>query len=490
MPPLDPSIPLQTKTLDPQTMGQWIGLARQKQQLERERETFEADVEQRKAESKRAIWEAYVSHYTAQPRVRTAEGTASSAESKAQVDRANVQPLIEQQQAHTQRAKTDASAAQFDLAGAHMQRFLDYSGQFVDDPDFDPRSFNKLRAIGKVRLARDKMVRAGVPEELAESMSARLINQINDDPGGVKQSLANGIQAGLGAQGQASQNLVPATQRNAVIGNDVRGNPLLVTRDRFGGASQSGVPVAPAGQPGRPNPGAMNQPPPPLIIPPGESPDTRAALSKEREDARRMALEAPNMRGLTDEILTELPKATVGQYSGVIQKGLSLAGMMGVTLTGKNEAERAASAYDLIDKYTTQLALAAAQKMGGGTATEILANQQANASTSRNPTALAKTLKRNMAVIDGGVAYQQGLERAIAAYPQQDVFVKRQFDQAWAGAFDPVIVQLYNAQRTGDRQGLADLQAQISKRDREQPGYAVELKRKATVLQALSQGRF
>jgi len=218
-----------------------------------------------------------------------------------------------------------------------------------------------------------------------------------------------------------------------------------------------------------------------MQFPPGENPETFKQLNTERDAVRQTVNQAPTIHALNHEILSEVEKATTGQYGSIIARGQSLAGMLGLSLTGNSDSERAASAYDLIDKYTTQAATRAAQSMGNDTATALNAQLKQNASVERNPTAIKKSIKLNDAILTGAEAYQTGLEKAIAANPDQDIFIKRKFDQAWAQNFDPTIMQIYQAKKSGDTAELNDILKSLGSR-------APEIAKKAKNLQALMNG--
>lgn len=443
--PIDPSIPLQAQGLNLNTIGTFLDLGAKKLALDRGRATYGADVAQRKAES-------------------------SSSQSRATVDAANVQPLIEQQAAQTDITKTGARRTAYELTRDQGMAALQQVSGLIQDPAIvkgDPKG-----AMAAVRAAKKRAIDLGVPEEQADVMFGRLIVEAHDTPNTLRQTLANIIQGGQGAGGQAAQNLVPAGMQQQAGAPDVRGNPTVQTRDQFGNLSQTSLPQT--AQPMQATQAA------PLQYPSGENPGTYKLLNDEREAARTTISQAPTIHALNSEILSELKLATTGQYSGLIAKAQSIGGLMGLSLTGNNELERAASAYDLIDKYTTQAATRAAQSMGNDTATALNAQMKQNASVERNPTAIKKSILFNDAVLSGAESYQQGLEKSIQNNPQADLFVKRKFDQEWAKNFDPIIMQIYNAKKSGDKEELADLVKSLGNR-------APEIMRKAQRLQELSQ---
>lgn len=454
--PLDPSLPLQVKAPDPvNAISSFLDLGLKKTALEKAKGTLASEISRSGSEA------------------RTAAAGADVAE-------ANVQPLIAQQKAVTQTAETGAAASKYHLQGEQAQRGREIAASYIQDPDFV--NGNSEAMIAKLAEARAVMVQSGIPPALAEANTAQLIARAANDPKSVRQILANIIQQGQTAQAQAQQSLVPVSAQQERGPNTPSGNPSLLQRSQFGGVEQVPLP-----QPGAtPQPAAQpvaqpqaGKPAAPLQFPPGENAATYKTLSDEREAARTTVTAAPTVHALNREILSELDKTATGQYSGLIAKAQSIAGMLGLSgPSGANDEERAASAYDLVDKYTTMAATRAAQSMGNDTATALNAQIKQNASVERNPTAIRKSIKFNDAVLSGAEAHQQGLEAAMAANPQADVFVKRKFDQEWAKNFDPIIMQIYQAKRDGDTAELADLVKSLGPRKD-------EIMRKAQRLQEL-----
>lgn len=188
-------------------------------------------------------------------------------------------------------------------------------------------------------------------------------------------------------------------------------------------------------------------------------------LEAERTQARNVLASAPIAHTTNRGILTELDHVlATGQTGNFLAKAASIAGI-GPKIVGANDAERAASAYDLIGKYTERNALEAAKAMGPGTNAGLEAAIKANGSAAYNPTALKKITKLNDAIVSGAEMYQPGLEKAIAANPQRGVLAKREFDQAWAQNFDPLVMELHNAQQSGDSKAIAEIVKEIGGKD-------------------------
>ncbi|HEX8106703.1 MAG TPA: hypothetical protein VF516_03195 [Kofleriaceae bacterium] len=257
--------------------------------------------------------------------------------------------------------------------------------------------------------------------------------------------------------------LSPGSQET--MQTDQLGNPIVVTKSPQGTIVNT-----------RPAPGAGVG----LQLRPGDA-QAIPVLEAERTSARNILSSAPIAHTTNKGILDELNNViSTGQTGGFMAK---VASITGASPVGGTDAERAASAYDLIGKYTERNALEAAKAMGPGTNAGLEAAIKANGSAAYNPTALKKITKLNDAIVSGAEMYQPGLEKAISANPQRGVLAKREFDQAWAQNFDPLVMQIHNAQQAGDKAELQDLIKSIGGKD---SARAKDVIRRAKNLEKLS----
>ena len=255
---------------------------------------------------------------------------------------------------------------------------------------------------------------------------------LNTKPG------VNGIGQGEVVPGTAQTQLVPLANQQGT-GTDLQGNAVVTRKDAYGNVQ------APTAMPGT----APGTPSPMVNYPAGESSDTKSALEKEHFNAKNVAMSAPAMHANNQGILHELDNVTATGVSGnFIARAESLFGAGNVL--GSTEAEKAASAYDLIGKYTERNALQAAASMGPQTNAGLEAQIKANGAASYNPTALKTVTKLNDAVITGSEKYAQGLQTAVDT-GGKGVFSKRQFDQQWAQNADMNTLRYVNAFKTGDQ---------------------------------------
>lgn len=236
---------------------------------------------------------------------------------------------------------------------------------------------------------------------------------------------------------------------------DALGNKTIVSRSPQG----SILSTRPMPQ-GQQTPNPQQAPQPQFSAAPGDLTSV-PVLEGERNQARNILASAPIAHTTNQGILDELGKVTsTGQTGGFIARARSIVG----AIPGATDSERAASAYDLIGKYTERNALEAAKAMGPGTNAGLEAAIKANGSAAYNPTALRKITLLNDALVSGAEAYQPGLEKAIAANPQRGVLAKREFDQAWAQNFDPRIPMLDRAIKDEDMATVDEIKKQAGPR--------------------------
>lgn len=200
--PLDPSIALQVQTPNPTAMiSSFLDLGQKKLQLDKSRQTFDADVARSQADS-------------------------STAQSNATVNAANVPSLIAEQTARTSSAQTAASGSQFQLTAQQAGLSRQIAGGLAADPDIvagkDPDAI-----IGKIADARQQMIDSGVPRGIAEAQASGLIDIAHKNPGAVGQQLKNWMVAGQSAAQQGAA----ITPNGPIINNGqqfkgVNTNPL------------------------------------------------------------------------------------------------------------------------------------------------------------------------------------------------------------------------------------------------------------------------
>jgi len=436
----DASIPLQGVQPNPTNfISGFLDLGQKRLNLDKARATFDADVAQRQADS-------------------------SSAQSAATVNAANVNPLIQQQQAHTSSAQTASQLAKYRLTGEQSQKALDIATGLVADPSFVKADSDSM--LDKLNMARDQMVAQGIDPKIADVNITTLKYQAIHNPGQVQQTLKNMILSGQNASGQGAsiapsgpvlsngtstqmfntnplaggvgavpgvgvQAQVPPTGQEEIQA-DAQGNRYVVQR------SPQGVIVGTRQVPGSTTGGAapaQQAPAGPVNLPPNETPQTRDALQSERQQALNQVQSAPQLRQLNREIY--------GIAEGDVQTG-KLGGLINrvASATGYNLGAGDATDYNTLGKMLARANQQLSQSMGPHTNAGLEQTNAANGTVEYDKNTIKKIASLNDALLTGVQMYQQGLEKAIK---QNGIFGKREFDQAWGSAMDPDVLQFKNA---------------------------------------------
>ena len=461
--PIDPSIPLQVQQPNSVNLiGSFLDLGRKKLELDKSRETYAADVAQRKAES-------------------------SSSQSAATVNEANVQPLIQQQAANTQTAQAQAGLAKFRLSGEQAQKATEIANGLVADPDFvQGNTDGMLDKLNRTQVALTQQF--GVDPKIADAIVTSLKYQALHTPTQVQQSLKNMI---IGAQSAGSQ--AGAVNPNTAFIQTAGGiQPYNTNSFAPGGIGPQGQPMAPPNQViTNPNTGGLGRVNPATgagfndtAPPPGETIETGKRYTDERNAARAAANAAPTLHNINQSIVQELDKGTkTGTLAQVAQK---LASATGFQLPAAWGGDQAAD-YNTLGKMLERSALTAAQGMGPHTNAGLEAQVRANGSLDYSPQALRKIASLNDALVTGATLYSSGLEGAMT---QQGQYSKPAFDKAWASAMNPSNgvdgVQALRLKNAVDNQDTKEIQALIKEVGGPGSKGATALRAKLAELQRLS----
>ncbi len=201
---------------------------------------------------------------------------------------------------------------------------------------------------------------------------------------------------------------------------------------------------------------------PAVDFPAGENGATQAELQLQRTSAQQVANQAPTMHNLNRSIISLIDQGTLTGYFPKLGNQVSAA------LGGKIEfGSDTASDYNTLGKLLERSALSAAQGQGPHTNAGLEAQIRANGSTDYTPTTLRRIAALNDAAATGSTLYQQGLENAIGN-GSNGVFAKRQFDRDWAGAMNPSngidgyqALRLKNAVDAGDKTEIGNVLKEV-----------------------------
>lgn len=438
--PLDPSISLQTKGIEPgNAISGFLDLGLKATALQRQKATLQADIERAKAES-------------------------STAQSGATVAAANVQPLIQQQAAVTSQAQTGAQSSAYRLQGEQANKARELAGGLVQDPDFVSGNLDGM--LAKLNDLRATMIQSGIPTHTAVFQTAALESQALKDPKSVVQILKNVIVQNQNSAQQAST----VNPNLAMVPTQAGTQPFNTNSFAPGGVGPQGPAMTPPNQiatdttggaaivnPARGTAASIQSSGPQMAFPPGETRDTQAELQNQRTAAQQAASAAPVMHDINRSIVQEVDKGiTTGTLGTLIQKVKSATGFPGEVGTD----------YNILGKMLERSALTAAQGMGPHTNAGLEAQVRANGSTDYTPAAIRKIATLNDALVTGSTLYQSGLEKALSG--QNGVFEKRKFDQQWNAAFNPSggingvqAMRLKNAVDNGDQKGIAEIVKEV-----------------------------
>lgn len=291
----DQTIALQARAPDGMAnLSSLLNVAGSAQALKKAQATYDSDVSQRAAES-------------------------SSAQSRATVDSANVNPLIAQQAAITDVSETGAKSAKFNLQGNIQDRLNQVTNGLISDPAIssgDPKAM-----IPKLLDAKRRAIASGVPEDMAEVGFAHMITSAMSDPAGFPQVLKNSM----------LQSMAPTAQAGAIAPSGVgvsNGQQTSVINTN---------PLAPGGV-GQPIPGTQQQqqlPPttptmvngvPGYLGPQGDAqggfdpskltPQQKAAMLRDDPQAYANGIESFYKRGQQGRVANGLPIGAADAIAG------------------------------------------------------------------------------------------------------------------------------------------------------------------------------
>jgi hypothetical protein len=473
-----------------QTLGNIVNMAQGATNLQRSRATLGADIARAQAESQTAQANANVAQQTQQPRIATAQQLARQAE-------------------------ITANTNQFKLDAEQMGKAQQFGGAYVQDPRMnDPNGI-----IDIATELRGHLESIGVPKKSAEFWTSQIASKAHD-PQAAKQLIANMVRAGAGSGQQAGVINAPVTPVQTPAGaiallqlqpgapGAVSPVPISSLQDGQGGQGAPGVipPGVPPSQAqkltvdalGRPaievtsQSGQKSYQPPPgapyqpvMSFPPGENTSTMPENLAIRKAANDLGTAAPNQHFNNKMILDLSSDAFTGTGAGKIANVLNA---IGVKNLSPDFATNPAAAQSQLKHFIARQIEENASAQGANTdAARSLAASAVLPSDSPEKAIKAIT-KINDAFVTGNELYNKGMEAAINSQSNQfGPYAARQFRNQWAQSFDPRIMLLENAQKSGDKEivnrVLGDPNSPQGKAVRK------DLLQKVLKLQALSQGQ-
>ena len=426
------------------TIGTMLNMANSAQSLKKAKATFDADVAQRQAESSTAQSSADVNAANIQPLIQQQAANTQTSQANAQVAQGTVQPRIDTATAQAGTAQTGQAASKFALSKDYQNTALQTATGLLGDPRITAgtpsnpnQAYDDQAAVKALGESYDQMIAKGVPKEQALLAVSPFVNQVHT-PGAVQGMLANTIKGMLPAPAQAAQGLVQAGQQQQT-GTDQQGNPIVINRNQYGaGTNIAGAPVQGQGVTA------------PSIIPQGETPQSRDALIQQRQAVSNAAQAVPDQHLFNQNVIKLASDPTMLNPNNWEGKGAAYAAKLGIPAGTDYK-----TAMDTISHNLAMAAQANEKAMGVSTDAGRQTAALATGSISMTPQALANAAKMNDATSSGLSAYNMGKEAAIGQ--NNNVYAQRQFQNQWTSAYTPQVMMLHNAIQSGDRADVAKI---------------------------------
>lgn len=391
-----------------------------------------------------------------------------------QQEKALLQPNIEKGQAESRTAQIGANLAQFRFKGEQVQKARDIATGLQADPDF--QNGNAAGMIPKIAEARQRMIDSGIPPAMAEVQAAHLMTMAAQDPKNVRQVLLNTIRGGQTAESQAAVANAPLTP--VPTGKTIQPTQLQPGAAPVPGAPPIGqaipVTVSPTeaqtattdalGRPAiavkSPQGAISYQPPqganyrPMMTLPAGETPQTAGPLFVLRDQAQQAAAQAPNEHFNNQQILKLTPAAFTGTGSGELAKVLNSVGLQQTNDAGADTAR--------LQHFLALQMENNAKSQGANTDQARTLAAQAVLPGGSPADAIKNITKINDAYVTGKELFNKGIVAAINNPKNtKDIFAVRDFQNAWSQNFDPNVMRLINADKSGDKAELAAISKEL-----------------------------
>jgi hypothetical protein len=412
---IDPTISLGIKVPEVGTnLSRLTNLSAQQLDLQKARDTYSADVAQRKSESALAGTHAKIAEATAPDVIQQQQTAAHQALlSLNDAERKSVGTFIAAQAGNEPkvvRSKLDALAE----LQPNLKPVVDFMwNSHLAPVEGDPKAFGA--AVKTIGLATQT-----VPEQYQTRTpggpmvgNGQVTQMINTNPGA--DTAVGAPVAGTMQQ----QQLPPGT---------VAFNPQTNAPQYVGAGGQGGPQAAPAL--GAPEQIQENQ--------------------REVQSIRSAGDQVPVQRNINQSILRLSRDTASGPGTPAWQRALSAISLGNF---GDN--------YQELGKYLEKNAIANMSAMGGTPSdARLQAAAAANGSTSFNPGALQEVTKFNDATTTAIEKYRQGVDRAVGLR-NGDVNALPEFKAAWTKNLDPNVFRVENAIRDGDTMELQRLKKEL-----------------------------
>lgn len=390
-----------------------MNIANQAQALKKSQATFGADVSRADAESRSA---------------NTAADLAS----------ATLKPRVEQQQANTETAQTQAQASKFHLQGEQAQKTFDSITALLKNPAVEKGDIEG--SVNALVEAKDRAIASGVPRVTAEGIFAPFIGKAaHGKPGELSQMLKTVMAQGLPAHAQV-QAATPSgigvtnNQQSQVVNTAPLagpiGQPIPGTQQQLQ-VPPTATTTGPGGQPTYVGPRDPGGGPIPAGNPPGlETSATGSALTANKD--WEATTEAAKTASADIANLQNIKRFAASAQTGIgSERRAFVAGLAG--LLGMDAGEMSKTSTDLLAKNANMLALA-----GGDTNLAKTLAESANPNTHMTKEAISEAANQVMSQRRMALAKQDFL-RSHKALNNPDSY--NQALTEWNKVADPRIFQ-------------------------------------------------
>ncbi len=366
-------------------------------------------------------------------------------------EKATLPTDIAQRKAESATAQTQSQSAQWKLKSEQAGKAYELAGSLIQDPRIV--SGDSKGSVDALMEAEDRMRAHGIPEAQIRVQMGPMYMLAGHKPEMLRQTLANVIRGGLGAQGQAGQALVPAGQQQQVETNPVTQSPQTVSRDQFGqvqGVTPTPTPPVAAGPRGA-QPGTTLGARVPTFQP--GDPQEIPMRTQQRVAINSAASKVPEAHFNNQQIIKLADTALVGTGAQQWSKFFSANGMQWVP------GDQAAN-FQRLGHFMALESQRNASAMGAGTDAARTISEMATGSTQWTKEAIKSTAKVNDALASGLAAYNEGMEAAIRK-SGGNVLAARDFQNKWSQHFDVRAMQLHNALENGDKEEVAKIVKEV-----------------------------
>lgn len=375
-----------------------------------------------------------------------------------------LEPDVARTTAESKKSVLSAEQAGVDLKQHYSNVGRGLFGGFITDPDFV--NGNSEVMIKKIEGAKDYAKNVlGLPDDVL-SNADRIVDMAKKDPKQAYQYIKNGVlQSGQNAAQTAMvtprlevingvpQQITPASGEVTPLQTkvlyqkpvtDTTGRVSIENRGPSGeylGASE--YPTKPMAQPGQPN-----QPSEFTNIPPGETKESLAVITGQRNAINAAARQVPVQQFNANQII-KLADITDTGVGAETLRNLG-GGYAALPWTNNN-----ATNYDKLGHYIAANSISLAQQAGLSTDAGRSLQEQASGSTRFTKDSLKSVARTNRALASGVDLLNRGIENSIQS--TGNPFAARDFQNKWSQTVDVNALRLYDGLKNNDQQVIRDV---------------------------------